>query len=172
MKANFGHLNQAGPGPSQYGRVAERPPSRWYVIDVGEHDGIFMDWLKVKQYTDGYPRSSFKSYKTWQQAQQAWQDVLDRRAESTPMLTAFQTAFQSQIDTTVQNDDLDSVLSSSLEASSMSSVEREEWWVLLEGDRPGVYDSLTDVREAEGTTERFGPLSARRYSEAFATNAF
>ncbi|TFK59406.1 hypothetical protein BDN72DRAFT_905871 [Pluteus cervinus] len=108
--------------------------------------------LKVKRYTDGYPCASYKGYKTWRQADQAWQDVLDRRnAEWAPTPTAFQV----QIDTTVQNDDLETVLSSSLEASSVSAVEHdEEWWVLLEGDRPGVYDSLTDVREAEGTADR------------------
>ncbi|TFK62333.1 hypothetical protein BDN72DRAFT_862913 [Pluteus cervinus] len=141
MKANFGHLNQASPGPSEYtgvvGSSSRLPPSKW---------------LKVKRYTDGYPCASYKGYKTWRQADQAWQDVLDRRnAEWTPTPTAFQV----QIDTTVQNDDLETVLSSSLEASSVSAVEHdEEWWVLLEGDRPGVYDSLTDVREAEGTADR------------------
>ncbi|TFK62280.1 hypothetical protein BDN72DRAFT_903367 [Pluteus cervinus] len=156
MKANFGHLNQASPGPSEYtgvvGSSSRLPPSKWSPpLHSPLKHHISSTRLKVKRYTDGYPRASFKGYKTWRQADQAWQDVLDRRnAEWTPTPTAFQV----QIDTTVQNDDLETVLSSSLEASSVSSVEHEEWWVLLEGDRPGVYNSLTDVREAEGTADR------------------
>ncbi|TFK62071.1 hypothetical protein BDN72DRAFT_863122 [Pluteus cervinus] len=150
---NPDHLKQPSTGPSQHS--AGPPPSRWPL---------------VQSYTTGYPHNRLKSYGTLAAANIAWQLELARRnlapvpppvpnvsqadlglpalvspvalaqsGSDAPPQYVSQPTPASQID----NPTTESCASTSL--SEESQVEGEDWWVLLEGDRPGPYASRAEV---------------------------
>ncbi|PBK66188.1 hypothetical protein ARMSODRAFT_977829 [Armillaria solidipes] len=71
----FGYIHYAIPHPSDImpSPYINTPPKKWYAVTVGQHIGVFDDWLLVKELMDFIPGPRFHGYKTFCQALEHYQ---------------------------------------------------------------------------------------------------